>query len=121
MTCSPSSSFPTKLSNLAESISKWATKNVGSLAKKIKMLSLQIDDIRENATTAAQSKCLGTLEAKLEKLLLKEEIYWKQRSRVNWLSEGDRNMAYFHKSASACKKRNLIHRLRKADNSFTPN
>lgn len=62
---------------------------------------------------------MGSLEVKLDNLLLKEEIYWKQRSRINWLSEGDRNTAYFHKYATARRKRNSIHRLKKNDDSYT--
>ncbi|KAK5775804.1 hypothetical protein PVK06_043746 [Gossypium arboreum] len=29
----------------------------------------------------------------------REEIYWEQRVRVNWLKNGDRNTSYFHKIA----------------------
>ena len=41
----------------------------------------------------------------------KEEIYWVQRSRANWLKFGDRNTNYFNNFASARKKSNYIRRL----------
>lgn len=43
-----------------------------------------------------------------KEILSKEEIYWKQRSRIQWLKEGDINSAFFNHSTSIHKKRNLI-------------
>ena len=37
---------------------------------------------------------LGQLEAKERK----EEIYWRQKSRVKWLQEGEKNSKFFHNS-----------------------
>lgn len=34
--------------------------------------------------------------------------YWRQRSRLQWNTEGDRNTAYFHVVATKRKRRNLI-------------
>jgi hypothetical protein len=39
----------------------------------------------------------------IEKILDQEEMYWNQRSRANWLQNGDKNIAYFHSYASARK------------------
>jgi hypothetical protein len=51
------------------------------------------------------------LVAELEKLLKQEEIYWAQRSRVNWLQWGDKNTNFFHNSATSRRARNRIRSL----------
>lgn len=39
----------------------------------------------------------------LEEWELREEIFWKQKARINWLQEGDKNTAFFFNSVKARK------------------
>lgn len=41
----------------------------------------------------------------------KEELYWAQRARSNWLKFGDRNTTYFHRLATQRSKRNKVTKL----------
>lgn len=54
----------------------------------------------------------------LNKLLIHEDLYWKQRSKSFWLSEGDRNLRFLHAFASAKKKSNYISHLRTDNNEI---
>jgi hypothetical protein len=48
---------------------------------------------------------LKDLEEEINQLLLKDEITWRQRCRLNWVKSGDLDTIVFHKFASACRNK----------------
>ncbi|KAL6224776.1 hypothetical protein ACLB2K_003631 [Fragaria x ananassa] len=50
----------------------------------------------------------ASLSGKLESFLEEERLYWKQRSKVTWLTEGDKNTKFFHRFASNRKAKNRL-------------
>ncbi|XP_059078117.1 uncharacterized protein LOC131067935 [Cryptomeria japonica] len=59
------------------------------------------------------------LLSKYGEFLQREEIYWKQKSRENWLKAGDRNTKFFHSSMKARRSLNIILSLWLADGTIT--
>ncbi|KAL5573615.1 hypothetical protein UlMin_023212 [Ulmus minor] len=59
----------------------------------------QIEVKKSNANFGSCVKEINDLEAKLETLLTQDEVYWRQRSRVDWLAHGDHNSKIFHQKA----------------------
>jgi hypothetical protein len=49
----------------------------------------------------------------------REEIMWKQRSRIQWLAAGDKNTRFFHLRASRRRKKNKINQLKKENGVVT--
>ena len=55
---------------------------------------------------------VNLLRREVNELVVKEEVFWRQRSRISWLKEGDRNTKFYHKCASQRQKTNTILGLR---------
>lgn len=90
----------------------WAKFSFGSI--KLKKLAL-LNEL-ELLDSAKETRLLQDTECKREEDIIsdlfllrkQEELYWKQRSRLQWLKEGDENTSFFHVVANSRKYRNFI-------------
>ncbi|GJU13353.1 reverse transcriptase [Tanacetum coccineum] len=84
------------------------TDHIDSLEENLSICAngLPLPPIAENCTRQ------HFLKQNLEETWLKEEMYWHQRSRVNWLKYGDQNLRFFHLSIIHRSQRNRITMLK---------
>ncbi|KAA3484468.1 reverse transcriptase [Gossypium australe] len=100
-----------KLKNLQIGLTKWANtvkSKKGELRKKLTdkletLMKAEVDD--ETLAEIIDTKLHLNMEIE------KDEAYWEQRARVNWLQLGDKNTTYFHNCATARKRANFINKL----------
>lgn len=59
------------------------------------------------------------ISAELDELLHREEIMWRQRSRINCLREGDRNTSFFHRKSNWRQSKNSIKRIKGENGNWT--
>lgn len=57
----------------------------------------------------------------LSEAMKKEEIIWKQKSRINWLTTTDLNMSFFHLSTIIRRRRNNIETLKNSGGGWLHN
>ena len=68
-----------------------------SLLGEIQTLDLATDSV---GLTAEEWLQRYALEHSLMEIYKGEELFWRQRSRRNWILKGDANTAYFHAIAN---------------------
>lgn len=88
-------------------LQKWGKGTFANLRHNILKFQSQLQDLYKQPPPW-DFRLIKNIEDQLDQALENEEIYWKQRSRENWLKQGDKNTKWFHKHASMRKKRNEI-------------
>lgn len=62
-----------------------------------------------------------TLQNEYANILKNEEEFWMLKSRISWLSLGDKNTSFFHKSAIIRRRKNKINHLQLENGTWSLN
>jgi hypothetical protein len=65
-----------------------------------------------------QAKRKIQIQEELLHLLKKEEAFWKQRSKEQWLLQGDNNTGYFRRIANGSKRKRTMFSLKNGDENI---
>jgi hypothetical protein len=106
-----------KLKALKEDIKKWNKECFGDIRIKKLELMQELQWIKGKETQGQRSYRLCTQD-ELEKTLLLDEVSWRQKSRVKWLKEGDKNTKFFQQTANANRRNNYIESLQHGDQQW---
>ncbi|CAN6722681.1 unnamed protein product [Malus baccata var. baccata] len=98
--------FCEKIKTLRKSLKTWYKETGRNSKKKVELLKAEI-------RVALQSKDFssGAVKQKEKELRVAhkdEELYWKTKSRNQWLNEGDKNTKFFHAQTLKRRRRNQI-------------
>lgn len=99
------------LSSLQQSLKTWDREVFGSVKKQVKELRAKLEDERSSTLYCGPTERECEIMASRSDVLAREEVMERQRSRISWLKDGDRNMEFFQAKARARGRTNRIKSL----------
>jgi len=78
---------------------------------------MDLEEVRGSSIHSGPTRRERQLMSRMFELLTREEIMEKQRSRIEWLKDGDRNTAFFQAKSRERARTNRITALRRDDGS----
>ena len=112
----PDASIMEHISSCRKALSDWRRQHNINSAKLVDELKEKVEGLYayDNATTEQIAAALKELSDALKA----EEMFWKQKSKVFWLWEGDKNTKYFHALTKQRRARNKITQLLDAEGNI---
>ena len=104
-----------KLCHLGEELRSWGQSTFGAVRRELQAQKKKLEKLRSDPSRNNISEEEKKVVERIILLNYQEEIMWRQRSRIAWLREGDRNTGFFHRMASRRRSKNRIVKLNRPD------
>ena len=74
---------------MGENLKFWSRDYFGNVGRDLKRAQNEVEDLQKMNPTNDTLQRLNSIKSKINVLLHKQGVMWLQRSRINWLKEGD--------------------------------
>ena len=107
--------FMKKLKFVKSKLKGWNKGVFGDLRERKSIITLdieRIDRLEQEGNLSQDLIAFRNLRRKeLGEVLLKEEVHWRQSSRIKWIKERDSNSKFFHRVANGRRKKKFNYLL----------
>lgn len=107
-----------KIQRVSADLRVWDKERFGHVRRSIISLREELAAIQRLPVSDQLFHRRKEVEEKLDVILKREEVMWRQRSRMLWLESGDRNNRFFHQHARHRNKINRISGILGEDNKW---
>lgn len=90
----------------------WHTKTFKNDVVEISKLKYKLQSLLNMGDSSSHVEEIKSIRHQIDCLQKQEEFYWGQRSKVKWLTWGDKNTSFFHASIVQRRDRNRLHGLK---------
>ncbi|KAL6134326.1 hypothetical protein ACLB2K_066558 [Fragaria x ananassa] len=97
-----------RIAHTGMALNSWQYTTFGNRKREIELIRGRLQQHMSLPLSSGNLEEHASLSGKLEGFLEEERLYWKQRSKVTWLTEGDKNTKFFHRFASNRKAKNRL-------------
>uniref|UniRef100_A0A803MJ30 Uncharacterized protein n=1 Tax=Chenopodium quinoa TaxID=63459 RepID=A0A803MJ30_CHEQI len=96
----------------AANLGGWSKAYFGNFAKEMGDCKAGMAALMEKEPSPENIAQMKAIDERMDELEEREEVFWKQRSRQEWLKSGDKNSKFFHTKAQQRRKRNAIVKIK---------
>eukprot|EP00253_Pinus_taeda_P009736 PITA_09736 len=104
-----------RLKHLKRRLKKWNKNEFGNIFKAKGEVEKKLQEINQilitKGFTEERKMQADSLQQEWDNRCQQEEIFWRQKSRVQWIKEGERNTRFFHKFTMDHRAHNQITKL----------
>ncbi|XP_062118300.1 uncharacterized protein LOC133831913 [Humulus lupulus] len=97
-------------------LARWNKLQFKQISKQVEDARRKLEELEHNRPNQVASCEMA--RSTLNEALLREEIHWRQKSRVTWLQEGDKCSKFFMAFTVIRRRRNYIQHLRVDSNTW---
>jgi hypothetical protein len=110
--------FQQRLKNFKQHLKNWNKTTFGNILQSIQTIEHRLEELQQTFISGLRTPDLmkeeAELQVELDEWKKQEEIMWRQKSRVQWLKEGERNTKFFHRAVVHHRYINRITQLEDA-------
>lgn len=103
---------------MSRALKIWNKENFGHIQSSILFLNQKLSQIQSEDPLETSMSQEEHLKMALTEQLKREEILWKQKSRLQWLTTTDLNTKFFHMTSTMRRRRNNISHLKNSSNQW---
>ena len=85
-----------KFDNCGKKLATWSKNSFGNVRRELEKKRKLLAKAKQLALSGGSVNRKRLLENEINKLMDHDATMWGQRSKVQWLKDGDRNMQFFH-------------------------